>query len=213
MPTPSNRYFTRRLTTRQFYRGDNGRFISQEEGIRRGVTPVTSRFYVFKDNRGRRRSREFVGRQRQRVVTLTQSGELLRRESPSVVRQVAEVVPSPSFQTIQSQRFRAILNDAVSRNKTIGVQFNDELYVLDDSQVGDLERFFTEIEYEYIRLFQTLLGGSLVLQLLHADGESGEVFDFDSLTTAPADFDDDELNEANAEFRRGVSASWRRYFG
>ena len=168
---------------------------------------------MYRDNQGRRRSKSFVKRQRRRVITLTQTGELLRRESSEITRRVAEVVPSPSFQTIQSQRFRAILNDAVSRRKTIGVQFNDDLYVLNDSQIGDLERFFTEIEYEYIRLFQTILGGSLVLQLLHAEGANGEVFDFDSLTTAPTDFDDDELNDANAEFRRGVSSSWRRYFG
>jgi len=209
----SSRYFTRRLSSQQTYRGSNGRFISAEEGIRRGITPVTSRFYAYQDNQGRRRSRRFVERQRQRVITLTQTGELLRRESASITRQVQEVIPSPSFQTIQSQRFRSILNDAVVRGKTIGVQFNDNLYVLDASQVGDLERFFTEIEYEYIRLFQTMLGGSVLLQLLHAEGVNGEIFDFDSLSTAPLDSNDEELNNADAEFRRGVSVSWRRYFG
>jgi len=212
-PNTTERYYTRRLSSQRTFRGSDGRFISSEEGVRQGITPVTSRFYVYRDNQGRRRSKSFVKRQRRRVITLTQTGELLRRESSEITRRVAEVVPSPSFQTIQSQRFRAILNDAVSRRKTIGVQFNDDLYVLNDSQIGDLERFFTEIEYEYIRLFQTILGGSLVLQLLHAEGANGEVFDFDSLTTAPTDFDDDELNDANAEFRRGVSSSWRRYFG
>lgn len=212
-PNTTSRYYTRRLSSQQTFRGSDGRFISSEEGIRRGITPVTSRFYVYRDNQGRRRSKRFVTRQRQRVITVTQTGGLLRRESSEITRRVAEVVPSPSFQTIQSQRFRSILNDAVSRRKTIGVQYNDELYVLNESQVGDLERFFTEIEYEYIRIFQTLLGGSLVLQLLHAEGANGEIFDFDSLTTAPTDFDDDELNSANSEFRRGVSSSWRRYFG
>ena len=111
-----------------------------------------------------------------------------------------------------SQRFRTILNDAVSRGKTIGVQFNDQMYVLDETQVGDLERFFTEVEYEYIRLFEPITGG-VYLQMLHAEGMTGEVFDFDSMTTSPTDLDDEELNQANDEFRQSMQQSWRRYFG
>ena len=211
-PSTSERFFTRRLTSRTFYRDNRGKFISKAEGIRRGFLPTTSRFYIYQDPNGRRRSQSFVQRQRQRVVTVTQSGELLRRESPEVIQAVQEIIPKPSFQTIMSQRFRTILNDAVSRNKTIGVQINDNLYVIDRSQIGDLERFFTEIEYEYIRLFEPITGG-VYLQLLHAEGINGEVFDFDSLTTAPSNLDDVELIEANNEFERGLRASWRRYFG
>ena len=132
----SERFFTRRLTSRQFYRDERGKFISKAEGIRRGIVPSTSRFYIYKDQSGKRRSESFVQRQRQRIITITQSGELLRRESPEVIEQVSQVIPEPSFQTIMSQRFRTILNDAVSRGKTIGVQFNDEMYVLDETQVG-----------------------------------------------------------------------------
>ena len=214
MPAPTpERFYTRRLTSRTFYRDNRGKFISKADGIRGGFLPNTSRFYVYQDQSGRRRSQSFVQRQRQRVVTITQSGELLRRESPEVIEAVQQVIPDPSFQTIMSQRFRTILNDAVSRNKTIGVQINDRLYIIDRSQIGDLERFFTEVEYEYIRLFDDIIGGSVQLQLLHAEGINGEVFDFDSLNTAPSNLDDVELIEANVEFERGVRASWRRYFG
>ena len=208
----SERFFTRRLTSRQFYRDERGKFISKAEGIRRGIVPSTSRFYIYKENSGKRRSERFVQRQRQRIITITQSGEILRRESPAVIEQVSQVIPEPSFQTIMSQRFRTILNDAVSRGKTIGVQFNDQMYVLDETQVGDLERFFTEVEYEYIRLFEPITGG-VYLQMLHAEGMTGEVFDFDSMTTSPTDLDDEELNQANDEFRQSMQQSWRRYFG
>lgn len=209
---PSGRFFTRRLVSRTVYRDDRGRFISREEGVRTGRIPQTQRFYEFRDNQGRRRSREFVQRQRQRVITITQAGDLIRRESASTARQVQEMVPAPSFQTIQSQRFRSIFNDAVSRGVRIGVQFNDRLYELSEEQAGDLERFFTEMEYEYIRIFEPLTGG-VYLQLLHAESPDAEIFDFDSLTTAPMGIDDEELQRANEEFRNSVQQIWRRYFG
>lgn len=209
---PSGRFFTRRLVSRTVYRDDRGRFISREEGVRTGRIPQTQRFYEFRDNQGRRRSREFVQRQRQRVITVTQAGDLIRRESASTARQVQEMVPAPSFQTIQSQRFRSIFNDAVSRGVRIGVQFNDRLYELSEEQAGDLERFFTEMEYEYIRIFEPLTGG-VYLQLLHAESPDAEIFDFDSLTTAPMGIDDEELQRANEEFRNSVQQIWRRYFG
>lgn len=209
---PTGRFFTRRLVSRTVYRDDRGRFISRQEGLRQGQVPQTQRFYEFRDNQGRRRSREFVERQRQRVITITQAGDLVRRESATTARQVEELVPSPSFQTIQSQRFRSIFNDAVSRGVRIGVQFNDRLYELSEEQVGDLERFFTEMEYEYIRIFEPLTGG-VYLQLLHAESPDAEIFDFDSLTTAPMDIEDEDLNQANEEFRNSVANIWRRYFG
>ncbi len=209
---PTGRFFTRRLVSRTVYRDDRGRFISRQEGLRQGQVPQTQRFYEFRDNQGRRRSREFVERQRQRVITITQAGDLVRRESATTARQVEELVPSPSFQTIQSQRFRSIFNDAVSRGVRVGVQFNDRLYELSEEQVGDLERFFTEMEYEYIRIFEPLTGG-VYLQLLHAESPDAEIFDFDSLTTAPMDIEDEDLNQANEEFRNSVANIWRRYFG
>lgn len=209
---PSGRFFTRRLVSRTVYRDDRGRFISREEGVRTGRIPQTQRFYEFRDNQGRRRSKAFVQRQRQRVITITQAGDLIRRESASTARQVQEMVPAPSFQTIQSQRFRSIFNDAVSRGVRIGVQFNDRLYELSEEQAGDLERFFTEMEYEYIRIFEPLTGG-VYLQLLHAESPDAEIFDFDSLTTAPMGIDDEELQRANEEFRNSVQQIWRRYFG
>jgi len=209
---PSGRFFTRRLVSRTVYRDDRGRFISREEGVRRGIIPSTQRFYEFRDRNGKRRSRAFVERQRQRVITITQTGELMRRESATTARQVQEMVPSPSFQTIQSQRFRSIFNDAVARGVRVGVQFNDRLYELSEDQVGDLERFFTEMEYEYIRIFEPLTGG-VYLQLLHAESPEAEIFDFDSLTTAPMGIDDEELQRANQEFRDSIQAIWRRYFG
>lgn len=209
---PTGRFFTRRLVSRTVYRDGRGRFISREEGVRTGVIPETQRFYEFRDNQGRRRSRAFVQRQRQRVITITQAGDLIRRESATTARQVQEMVPAPSFQTIQSQRFRSIFNDAVSRGVRIGVQFNDRLYELSEEQAGDLERFFTEMEYEYIRIFEPLTGG-VYLQLLHAESPDAEIFDFDSLTTAPMGIDDEELQRANEEFRNSVQQIWRRYFG
>ncbi len=209
---PTGRFFTRRLVSRTVYRDARGRFISREEGVRTGVIPQTQRFYEFRDNQGRRRSRAFVERQRQRVITITQAGDLIRRESATTARQVQEMVPAPSFQTIQSQRFRSIFNDAVSRGVRIGVQFNDRLYELSEEQAGDLERFFTEMEYEYIRIFEPLTGG-VYLQLLHAESPDAEIFDFDSLTTAPMGIDDEELQRANTEFRNSVQQIWRRYFG
>ena len=75
-----------------------------------------------------------------------------------------------------------------------------------------MERFFTEMEYEYIRIFEPLTGG-VYLQLLHAESPEAEIFDFDSLTTAPMDIEDEELNQANEEFRNSVANIWRRYFG
>lgn len=209
---PTGRFFTRRLVSRTVYRDDRGRFISRQEGLRQGQVPQTQRFYEFRDNQGRRRSKAFVERQRQRVITVTQAGELVRRESATTARQVQEMVPSPSFQTIQSQRFRSILNDAVSRGVRIGIQFNDRLYELTEQQIGDLERFFTEMEYEYIRIFEPITGG-VYLQLLHAESPDAEIFDFDSLTTAPMDIEDEELNQANEQFRNSVANIWRRYFG
>lgn len=142
---------------------------------------------------------------------MTQNGELMRRASAQTAREVAQMVPSPSFQTIQSQQFRRILNDAVSRGIRVGVQINDQLYEIAQDKIGDLERFYTEMEYEYIRIFQPLTGG-VYLQLLHAESPEAEIFDFDSLTTAPQDFDDEELMAANAEFQRNLRALWRRYF-
>lgn len=207
----SNRYFTRRLVSRSVYRNDRGAFISKEEGLRTGQRPQSLRYYEYTDTNGRRRSKAFVKRQRQRVITITQRGDLLRRESASTARDVEQLIPSPSFQTIQSQQFRRILNDAIDRGVTIGVQINDRLYSLEPEQMGDLERFYTEMEYEYIRIFEPITGG-VYLQLLHAESPTAEMFDFDSLTTAPMDFDDDELTAANEEFQRNLKNLWRRYF-
>jgi hypothetical protein len=212
MPQLPQRYFTRQLVERTVYRDERGRFISREQALRSGRMPQTQRFYRYRDQNGRVRSETFVRRQRRRVITVTQAGDLLRRESARTAQQVQEMVPSPSFQTIQSQQFRRILNDAVSRGVRLGVQFGDNLYEIAPDQVGDLERFFTEMEYEYIRLFEPLTGG-VYLQMLHAESPNAEIFDFDSLTTAPQDFDDEELRQANAEFQSNIRALWRRYFG
>jgi len=212
MPQLPQRYFTRQLVERTVYRDERGRFISREQALRSGRMPQTQRFYRYRDQNGRVRSATFVRRQRRRVITVTQAGDLLRRESARTAQQVQEMVPSPSFQTIQSQQFRRILNDAVSRGVRLGVQFGDQLYEIAPDQVGDLERFFTEMEYEYIRLFEPLTGG-VYLQMLHAESPNAEIFDFDSLTTAPQDFDDEELRQANAEFQSNIRALWRRYFG
>lgn len=212
MPQLPQRYFTRQLVERTVYRDERGRFISREQALRSGRMPQTQRFYRYRDQNGRIRSQTFVRRQRRRVITVTQAGDLLRRESARTAQQVQEMVPSPSFQTIQSQQFRRILNDAVSRGVRLGVQFGDQLYEIAPDQVGDLERFFTEMEYEYIRLFEPLTGG-VYLQMLHAESPNAEIFDFDSLTTAPQDFDDEELRQANAEFQSNIRALWRRYFG
>jgi hypothetical protein len=209
---PQGRFFTRRLVSRTQYRDERGRFIKRENAIRLGLRPVTTRFYDYRDQNGRRRSKSFVQRQRSRVVTVTQNGEILRRESASTAREVEQMIPEPSFQTIQSQQFRRILNDAVNRGITIGVQFGDRLHHISADKIGDLESFYTEMEYEYIRIFEPLTGG-VYLQLLHAEGTAAEIFDFDSLTTAPMDFDDAELNNANEEFQRSMKNIWRRYFG
>jgi hypothetical protein len=211
MPQLPQRYFTRQLVERTVYRDDKGRFISRELAIRQGRMPSTQRFYRYRDQNGRIRSESFVRRQRRRIITVTQNGELMRRASAQTAREVAQMVPSPSFQTIQSQQFRRILNDAVSRGIRVGVQINDQLYEIAQDKIGDLERFYTEMEYEYIRIFQPLTGG-VYLQLLHAESPEAEIFDFDSLTTAPQDFDDEELMAANAEFQRNLRALWRRYF-
>ena len=210
MPLPQ-RYFTRRLVSRTVYRDNKGRFISKESALRRGIRPQTQRFYEFRDQNGRRRSKKFVSRQRRRVVTITQAGELLRRESETTAQEVRQLIPEPSFQPIQSQQFRRILNDANQRGVKVGVQFGDQLYEIRPEQMGDLESFFTEMEYEYIRIFEPLTGG-VYLQMLHAESPDAELFDFDSLTTAP-DLDDAELQRANDEFRQSIEQIWRRYFG
>lgn len=210
MPLPQ-RYFTRRLVSRTVYRDNKGRFISKESALRRGIRPQTQRFYEFRDQNGRRRSKKFVSRQRRRVVTITQAGELLRRESETTAQEVRQLIPEPSFQPIQSQQFRRILNDANQRGVRVGVQFGDQLYEIRPEQMGDLESFFTEMEYEYIRIFEPLTGG-VYLQMLHAESPDAELFDFDSLTTAP-DLDDAELQQANDEFRQSIEQIWRRYFG
>ena len=210
MPLPQ-RYFTRRLVSRTVYRDNKGRFISKESALRRGIRPETQRYYEFRDQNGRRKSRAFVQRQRRRVVTITQAGELLRRESESTAQEVRQLIPEPSFQPIQSQQFRRILNDANQRGVKVGVQFGDQLYEIAPEQMGDLESFFTELEYEYIRIFEPLTGG-VYLQMLHAESPDAELFDFDSLTTAP-DLDDAELQQANEEFQESIQQIWRRYFG
>jgi len=210
MPLPQ-RYFTRRLVSRTVYRDSKGRFISKESALRRGIRPQTQRFYEFRDQNGKRRSKKFVSRQRRRVITITQAGELLRRESETTAQEVRQLIPEPSFQPIQSQQFRRILNDANQRGVRVGVQFGDQLYEIRPEQMGDLESFFTEMEYEYIRIFEPLTGG-VYLQMLHAESPDAELFDFDSLTTAP-DLDDAELQQANDEFRQSIEQIWRRYFG
>jgi hypothetical protein len=68
------------------------------------------------------------------------------------------------------------------------------------------------MEYEYIRIFEPLTGG-VYLQMLHADSANAELFDFDSLTTAPMDMSDEELNAANEEFQQNIRIIWNRYFG
>jgi hypothetical protein len=193
------------------YRDSKGRFISKESALRRGIRPQTQRFYEFRDQNGKRRSKKFVSRQRRRVITITQAGELLRRESETTAQEVRQLIPEPSFQPIQSQQFRRILNDANQRGVKVGVQFGDQLYEIRPEQMGDLESFFTEMEYEYIRIFEPLTGG-VYLQMLHAESPDAELFDFDSLTTAP-DLDDAELQQANDEFRQSIEQIWRRYFG
>lgn len=173
--------------------------------------PEQQRFYEFRDQNGKRKSKKFVQRQRRRVITITQAGELLRRESQTTAQEVRNLIPDPSFQPIQSQQFRRILNDANQRGVKVGVQFGDQLYEIKPEQMGDLESFFTELEYEYIRIFEPLTGG-VYLQLLHAESPDAELFDFDSLTTAP-DLDDAELQQANEEFQDSIEQIWRRYFG
>jgi hypothetical protein len=49
--------------------------------------------------------------------------------------------------------------------------------------------------------------------MLHADSANAELFDFDSLTTAPMDMSDEELNAANEEFQQNIRIIWNRYFG
>lgn len=206
------RYFTRQLVERTVYRDDRGRFVGREEGIRRGFLPQVQRFYRYRDQNGRVRAAEFVRRQRRRVITVTASGQVLQRQSQRGLSEAPDLIASPSYQTIMTQQFRRILNDAVSRGVRVGVIYGGQLYEISPEQVGDLEAFFTEAEYEYLRLFQPLTGG-VYLQMLHAESPDAEVFDFDSLTTAPNDFDDDEISAANQAFRDAVSAAWRRYFG
>jgi|DEB0MinimDraft_3_1074331.scaffolds.fasta_scaffold94930_2 hypothetical protein len=212
MPLPQ-RYFTRKLTSRTVYRDDAGRFVSKEVALRRGLTPNTIRFYEYRDQNGKRRSQSFVSRQRKRVITVTQAGDLLRRESDSTAREVQNLIGEPSYQSIQSQQFRRILNDAVSRGVAIGVQYGDTLYEIPMEKVGDLESAFTEIEYEYIRLFEPLAGG-VYLQMLHAESPNAELFDFDSFETGiPAEEDDEELRQAMQEFQESINQIWNRYFG
>jgi hypothetical protein len=205
------RYFTRQLTTRTVYRDGQGRFISREEGIRRGLLPQTQSFYTYRDQNGRVRSASFVRRQRRRVITVTASGQQLSRQSEVAPTQVPEMIAAPSFQTIMTQQFRRILNDAVSRGVRIGVIFQGQLYEIAPQQVGDLESFFTEVEYEYLRIFEPLTGG-VYLMMLHAESPNAEIFNFDSLTTAPDGLTDPEINAANEEFLRSVLNAWRRYF-
>lgn len=79
--------------------------------------------------------------------------------------------------------------------------------------MGDLESAFTEIEYEYIRLFEPLAGG-VYLQLLHAESPNAELFDFDSFESGiPAEDDDAEIQQAIEEFNQSIGRIWSRYFG
>jgi len=204
------RYFTRRLVSRSVYRDEAGRFVKKTDAIRRGIVPQTQRFYEFRDSKGKRVSKNKVAKSRQKVITITQAGELLRRESSTTAKEVRQLIPRPSFQTIQSQQFRSIFNDAASRGVKIGVQIGDQLYEIPPEKYGDLISAFTEIEYEYIRIFEPLTGG-VYLQMLHAESENAELFDFDSLTTAPGAMDA-ELEQANREFLANVQTIWRRYF-
>lgn len=206
------RYFTRQLVERTTYRDSRGRFISREDAIRSGVQPSIQRFYRFRDQNGRIRSASFVRRQRRRIITITADGGQLRRRSEQGPTATGPMIDAPSYQTIMTQQFRRILNDAVQRGVRIGIIFGGQLYEISPEQVGDLEAFFTECEYEYLRLFQPLTGG-VYLQMLHAESPDAEVFDFDSLTTAPSGFDDEQVDAANREFLNSVRIAWGRYFG
>lgn len=207
-----SRIITRRLVSRNVYRDERGRFLKKVDAIRAGIIPTTQRYYEYRNAKGKRVSAKFAKKQKQKIITITQAGDLLRRESASTGREVSQIISQPSWQTIQSQQFRSIFNDAASRGVRIGVQFNDRLIEIPPDKLGDLISFFTEMEYEYIRIFEPLTGG-VYLQLLHAESAEAELFDFDSLTTAPIGIEDAELRAANAEFQRNIELIWRRYFG
>jgi hypothetical protein len=206
------RAITRRLVSRNVFRDEKGRFVKKADAIRQGIMPTTQRFYEYRNAKGKRVSARFAKKQKQKIVTITQAGDMLRRESATTARQVSQIIEQPSWQTIQSQQFRSIFNDAASRGVKIGVQFNDVLYNIPKDKLGDLMSFFTEMEYEYIRIFEPLTGG-VYLQMLHAESANAELFDFDSLTTAPIGIEDEELRRANEEFQRNIRTIWRRYFG
>lgn len=208
----SQRYFTRKLVSRSVYRDERGKFVKKTEAIRKGIIPVTQRYYEYRDAKGKRISKSKAEKSKKKVITITQNGELLRRESTKTAKQVGQIINNPSWQTIQSQQFRSIFNDAARRGVKIGVQFDDTLYEITPEKLGDLISFFTEMEYEYIRIFEPLTGG-VYLQMLHADSANAELFDFDSLTTAPMDMSDEELNAANEEFQQNIRIIWNRYFG
>ena len=209
----SSRYFTRELTSRVSYRNSRGQFISREEGLRQGVTPEITRFYTYRRADGRRVSRAFAERQRQRIITISNEQELRRTSQRSATRQAQTSLENEgvTFLPVFGQQVRRLLLEATTNNDNIGVILRGSFYELDSTQFADLQNMWLEISNEYVRLFDNLIGLSGFMVDVVDEGSS-LVLDLDSLTpTLPESEELDGFEEASSDFRMFILQSFNRF--
>jgi hypothetical protein len=209
----NNRYFTRELTSRVSYRNSRGQFISREEGIRQGVTPEITRFYTYRRSDGRRVSRAFAERQRQRIVTISNEQELRRTSQSTATRQAQNELEGQgvTFLPVFGQQIRRLLLEATTNNDNIGVIIRGNFYELDSTQFADLQNMWLEISNEYVRLFDNLIGLSGFMVNVVDEGNN-VILDLDSLSPILPEGEDLEgFPEASSDFRMFVLSSFNRF--
>lgn len=180
------RYFIREEKVTATFRDEKGRFISKEEGIKRGLTPKETKRVEYRTREGRFVSEEKVKRSKRKIVDVVRGKDGVLRDKDLKIG--GKKIPKPQFNDILGQQMRGKLSEAISAGDRIGFVYKGRFYPVTPEMFGKIQDAWQNLSYAAVKLFKD--GDSLYYTIGIAEGPDSLVIDFDSVV--PSEIDPDE---------------------
>jgi len=194
----AQRYFIREQVRRITFRDEKGRFVSKEEGIRKGLLPVETVSTQFRDKKGRIVSSDKVKRSKRKVVDVVRgkNGEMIGKG----LKIGGKSIPTPVFGEILGQQMRGKLSEAIANGDRIGFIYKGRFYPVASTMIGKIQDAWLLLSKLAVDVFKK--ADSLYYVVPIAEGPDSLVIDFDGILPSEVEKSDPEFKGLMRDFYR-----------
>lgn len=192
----TQRYFIRQEVKRTTFRDEKGRFISKEEGIKRGLIPTEVTRTEYRTRSGKFVSEDKVKRSKKKIVDVVRGKDGVLRGKDFKIG--GKKIPKPQFNDILGQQMRGKLSEAIASGDRIGFVYKGRFYPVTPEKYGKIQDAWMQLSYAAVKLFKS--GDSLYYTIGIAEGPDSLVLDLDSVVPSEVDPDEPEYGRLISDY-------------